>query len=137
MVFPELYVCVRLFFIFIKEAERSAALCCGKYGTSCKVDTDTNNVLSINTALLDNIGDCDAKNVYVILRMLKCPVLTELFAARKLLIHNCVRILVNTACKLLACFNIDNKCTTRKCAVIKTYSILCHFLSAFLLYNIF
>ena len=126
MMLPKLNISVRLILELINKAKRCAVLLDRHNRTCGKIESETDNVLRINSALFYNIGNSCFEHVEIVLRVLKCPVGSELFAARKLFVHNGMRIIENRGCKLLTCFDVDEQCSARESAEINADCIFCH-----------
>ena len=126
MMLPKLNISVWLVLEFINEAKRRTVLFDRHNRTCGEIKSETDNVLRIYSALFYNIGNSCFEHVEIVLRVLKCPVSSELFAARKLFVHNGMRIIENRGCKLLTCFDVNEQCSARESTEINTDCIFCH-----------
>ena len=109
MVLPKLDISVRFVLEFINKTKRRAVLLDRHDCAGGEIQSETDDVLRINSALLYNVGNSCFEHVEIVLRVLKRPVRTELFAARKLFVHNGMRIVENRGCKLLTCFDVNEQ----------------------------
>ena len=132
VMFPELYVSVRLTLKLLQMTQRRLICLYRKNRGGGEIHTDTNDLFRKCFLLCHDISHGNDQPLQIILRVLQRPARRQFFPGRNPLLHNSVRIFIDAGRHLFSCVNIHHQRPHRQSSIIHSNCIFTHVPSPFI-----